>query len=50
MGSTIESMIQEALRPALAEAFDEGWHAHYLEFAAQEDDPAHPITKENPYR
>ena len=37
-------------RKRLADVWDAGWHEHYLEFARQESDSAHPITKTNPYR
>lgn len=30
--------------------WDEGWHAHFLEWDAQRKDPSHPITKNNPYQ
>jgi len=34
----------------LAKAWEEGWHAHYLEWEHQRSDPSHPITQNNPYR
>ena len=33
-----------------AEAWDEGWHEHFLEEVRQASDASHPITNNNPYR
>jgi len=32
-----------------AQAWHEGWHAHFLEMDKQRLDPTHPITQTNPY-
>lgn len=39
----------EDARSEVAEAWEQGWHAHWLEEERQQKDPTHPITKTNPH-
>ena len=45
-----DNPIRTHIRAALAQAWDDGWQAHFNELHSQELGPEHPITRTNRYR
>lgn len=46
---SLTELIGMAVRKAQRDAWDSGWQAHSWQHQKQDADPAHSITRENPF-